>query len=67
MISKLHRPTAFIEGWATYAETLGLELGLYDDDPVSLIGHYAIKLGSATGLVVDTGIHHYGWTWKEVR
>ena len=53
--------TAFIEGWGLYSERLGYDMGLYED-PYSRYGQLVYDMWRAVRLVVDTGIHYFGWS-----
>jgi uncharacterized protein (DUF885 family) len=54
--------SGYAEGWALYAEQLADEMGMYDDDPLGRIGYLQAQLFRAGRCVVDTGIHHMGWS-----
>jgi len=62
-VSKLSFNGAYLEGWARYSEALSEELGVYDD-PYSPI---ARRLWPARGMVIDPGIHLFGWTQEQVE
>lgn len=55
---------AFGEGWATYAESLGPDMGFFKD-PFSSFGHLNDDMFRAARLVVDTGLHAQGWTRRQ--
>jgi uncharacterized protein (DUF885 family) len=56
--------TAYGEGWGLYAESLGREVGCYED-PASLFGAYVGEIWRAVRLVLDTGLHALGWSREQ--
>lgn len=61
---KLGGNTAYVEGWALYAELVPKEIGFYTD-PYSDFGRLSMEVFRASRLVIDTGIHFKKWTKKQ--
>jgi uncharacterized protein (DUF885 family) len=57
--------TAYLEGWALYAEQLADELGAYDDYPLGRIGYLQAMQFRSARLVVDTGLHAKRWSREQ--
>ena len=57
--------TAYMEGWALYAEQLAYELGFYQNDPFGNLGRLQAEMWRACRLVLDAGIHYKKWTREE--
>jgi uncharacterized protein (DUF885 family) len=64
LFRKMSPFTAYVEGWALYAERVAWEAG-FEEDPYSNLGRLRAELFRAVRLVVDTGIHHSRWTREQ--
>jgi len=62
LIRKTQFFSGYGEGWALYAEQLAVEMGMYDDDPLGHIGQLHDAMFRSVRLVVDSGMHHMGWS-----
>jgi uncharacterized protein (DUF885 family) len=58
--------TAYVEGWALYAESLAGEMGLYRT-PYERFGKLSMEMWRACRLIMDTGIHWLGWDYEQAR
>ena len=66
MVRKLDYIAAHSEGWALYAERIAkTDMGMYDNDPLGDLGRLQAEMFRAVRLVVDTGMHAYGWTRQQ--
>jgi uncharacterized protein (DUF885 family) len=65
LIRKVAFYSAYLEGWALYAEQLAGEMGEYDDDPAGHIGQLHDSMFRAVRLVIDTGMHSKRWTREQ--
>jgi uncharacterized protein (DUF885 family) len=58
--------SAYGEGWALYAERLGVEMGIYET-PYEDFGRLTYEMWRACRLVIDTGVHAFGWSREQAR
>jgi uncharacterized protein (DUF885 family) len=65
LLRKMAFFSGYGEGWALYAEQLAVEMGLYKDDPLGLIGQLQASLFRAVRLVIDSGLHAQGWSREQ--
>ena len=64
-IRKIQFFSGYGEGWALYAEQLAVEMGMYHDDPLGLVGQLHDAMFRAVRLVVDSGMHAQGWSREQ--
>jgi uncharacterized protein (DUF885 family) len=62
LIRKVAFFSAYIEGWALYAEQLAVEMGMYEHDPLGHIGQLHDAMWRGIRLVVDSGMHGLHWS-----
>jgi uncharacterized protein (DUF885 family) len=62
LLRKMTSFSGYTEGWALYTEQLAVEMGMYERDPIGLIGQLQASLFRAVRLVVDSGLHAQGWS-----
>lgn len=65
LIRKISFFSAYLEGWALYAEQFADEIGMYADDPWGRIGYMHDAMFRGVRLVVDSGIHAMKWTREQ--
>ena len=65
LLATIFYSNASAEGWGLYAERLAAEMGIYENDPVDDIGRLQAELHRAVRLVIDTGIHAFGWSREQ--
>ena len=65
LIRKVIGFSGYSEGWALYAEELAVEMGMYKGDPVGEVGMIHDAMFRAVRLVVDSGMHFYGWSREQ--
>ena len=65
LFRKVVGATSYIEGWGLYAERVAFDLGWYANDIYGDVGRLQFEALRAARLVIDTGIHAFGWTFDE--